>query len=184
MIRLPDPPTRALVRGTWLILSLGAALIASVIFLAAGAPAWPLWGAGVLAILLVAGRARPRLRRSAYGAWRRVCGGLGRRAGVILERTAFAIVAVVGWAGGDMMRRPEPVDSGWRPRSTLQAGAYTSSGPAPEPDSSTGWLRSLLAWGRRSGHGWVWALVPVLALQRLIRPSARRALDGRNYTLY
>jgi hypothetical protein len=184
MITLPDPPSRALVRGTWLALSLGAGLVVAAVSLAAGLSMWPLWGAGVLAMLLVAGRAWPRLGRSAYGAWRRACGGLGRRAGLILERTAFGIVAVVGWAGGDMLRRPTPAASGWRARSTLEAAAYPSSGPAGTPDSRAGWLRSLLAWGRRSGHGWVWALVPVLALQRLIRPSARGGLDGRNYTLY
>lgn len=184
MIRLPHPPSRALVRSTYLVLSLGAGLIVSVIVLATGAPAWPLWGAGVFAILLVAGRVRQRLRLSAYDAWLMVCGGLGRRAGMVLERTAFGIITVVGWAGGDLTRRPQPSASGWRPRSTLSSEAYTSSGPAPRRDVKAGWVRSLLAWGRRSGHGWVWALVPVLALQRLIRPSVRRALDGRNYTLY
>jgi len=184
MITLPDPPSRALVRGTWLVLSLGAGVATAVILLVAAAPAWPLWGAGVLAILLVAGRVRSRLRRRAYGAWRRVCGGLGRRAGLVLERIAFAIVAMVGWAGGDAMRRPEPAASGWRPRSTLAVDAYASAGPAPTPSVESGWARSLLSWGRRSGHGWVWALIPVLALQRLIRPSVRRSLDGRNYTLY
>jgi len=184
MLTLPDPPSRALVRGTWLVLSIGAGLVVAVASRATGVPMGPVWGAGVLAMLLMTGRAWPRLGRSAYGAWLRVCGGVGRRAGLVLERTAFGIVAVVGWAGGDMLRRPAPMVSGWRPRSTLEATAYPSSGAARTPDSRAGWLRSLLAWGRRSGHGWVWALVPVLALQRLIRPSARSGLDGRNYTLY
>jgi hypothetical protein len=184
MITLPDPPSRALVRATWLVLSVAAGLVTSAVLLVAGVRAWPVWGIGVVLVLAGSGAARPRLRRRAYGAWRRVCGGLGRRAGVVLERTAFAIVVVVGWAGGDLLRRPEPTGSGWRSRSTLGADAYPSSGPLPRSGSGSGWVAPLLDWGRRSGDGWVWSLVPVLALQRMIRPSPRGSLDGRNYTLY
>ena len=92
MITLPDPPSRALVRGTWLVLSLGAGVATAVILLVAAAPAWPLWGAGVLAILLVAGRVRSRLGRQCL--WclaagvrrRRAPGGLRPRADRLRHR--------------------------------------------------------------------------------------------------
>lgn len=184
MIRLPERPSRALVRGTWMTLSTIAGLAAAAVGLITGVSGWPVWGVATAVAAVAAGHLRPGLRGKGYEAWRRLSGGLARRASLVLERLAFGIVAVVGWAGGDMPRSDEPGTSAWRLRSTLQSHVYPSPGLASTPDTRAGWLRSLLAWSRGAGQGWVWALVPVLCLQRLLRPNVARGTGGTNYTLY
>lgn len=184
MITLTNRPNGTLLWSFWLVLVTAASACAAAVLWVAGAGAWTLVAPAALVGLLVAGRLLPRLVQATYALWRRLGGGIGRRAAAILTRTAFLLIAIVSWAGGDPGVVVEPLSAeGWRGRQPL-SGAYDSTSGEAVSVARHGWLGSLTAWARRSGNGWIWALVPVLCLLRLVATERSAASGGTTYTLY
>jgi hypothetical protein len=185
MIRLTNHPTRALVHSLWLVLCVASGLVVGLAAWLVGLPLWPAWWAGATLVPAILGLVQPSLERGAYFGWRRVASGVCRRSAGLLERTAFLVVWMVGRLGGDLrLRRPVGAGSGWVPRTTLSAEAYSGTGPDGDAPSS-GWVTDLWNWGRGSGNGWIWALIPVLALLRQVgQESASAAPSTTTYTLY
>jgi hypothetical protein len=184
VITLTNRPTRVLLWSFWLVLVAGACILAALVLWVAGAGAWSALSAALFLALVLAGRIRPALTESAYRTWRRLAGGVARRATGLLTRTAFLVVAVVGLAGGDLETDlPSAGGSGWRRRSPL-SDAYRSVSDEAERAEGHGWLGSLGSWARRSGNGWVWSLIPILSLLRLVSSERSAAAAGTTYTLY
>lgn len=179
-------PTRSLLVSFWLTLTVTAAVLVGITLWAldvAGAALWALGaGAGSAAI----GFARPSLARRPYEVWKKVS-RLGRRAARLwLTGVIFLVVTIVGWLGGRVaLKGPEPRRSGWIPKTKLPPGSYAGdSDIAQKHGAATGWTRRYAEWAWRSGNGWAWSLIPLLALLKGVEGESAGSLGGNVYTLY
>lgn len=185
MITLPPDPSRRLLRGFWISVSLGAGAVAALL-LPAGTGASVAAGAAAALVVALPGLLRPRSVEGAYRRWNRAAGWAGRACSYWISAVCFfALVTVVGRAGSRMPWSPrEAGASGWAPRSGVEDRHDAQHRRASRSTSEAAWARSLGTWARDSGNVWAWALIPLLGLLRFFRPKVARSLGENIYTLY
>lgn len=185
-MQLAKRPRRCELRAFWLLMAVGIGALAGI------ALAWQTaalttgaWAGLVVAGLITGvGWRRPTLMRKAYRGWNRVV----ERAMWVVRggATACAYVIVVAAAAcGSQIpwNAPYPSGSAWLTR-RWQERSFTSASELAGDARGSGWLSSLLSWGRRPGGMWVWGLVPCLLLLTTIEPATRGSMSRDTYTLY
>lgn len=187
MLILPSQPRRIELQSFSIVSATCAAAVWGTVAGMLGAPLWVVFGFGAAAMLLgAAGWLRPGAAAMPYNLWRRLARAFSRFARVWLAGMCLLIVSLAGRAGSRMQWSRTPSQpSGWIPRGTLASGAYASQSDLPAGAATDeGWIRSVFSWGRRSGHIWVWSLIPFLLLLNGIQLRQKSSLGGQTYTLY
>lgn len=174
---------RAWRRSFWLVLSLGAGVLAAAVLRTLPATGRLLAGAAVCAGTALPGLVRPGLAVAPMRAWNRAARLAGRIAALWIAAVCFYVVlALLGKAGSALrLEPPEREGSLWTP--------WASDGGPTEALAAAGgpgrlWAE-VAAWARRSGNTWAWALLPFFILLSLLDVSAEADTPPPGiYTLY
>ena len=181
MIKLPDSPRRSEIRAFGLSLILLSTLVSGAAAGLAGASLPGAWAAGCAAATASILLGSDTAAMWTYAGWNRIAQLVSRGARLWITGVTFLVITVVGRAGS---RLPSGPRSGWVEKTSLNTNAFAAQGrEAIHGSTRDGWLSALTRWGRH-GHGWVWGLLPFLALLSVVHQGDVRAPTDRNYTLY
>lgn len=191
-ILLPSSSSRATLRGFWLFVSVLAGLVVGVAAPLLGpvsASAGIAAGAATATVVAMPGLIFPSLVWLPYRAWNRLARTFGARTARYVTAVCFftVMLALHRTVGARTFERSSDEPSMWRPRGTQPPEAYASQYHQPTgADSDPAWAAPLRGWMRQSGHRWAWALLPFLALIRLLDTDGhKRHTPSRHiYTLY
>lgn len=184
MIDLPNP-TRPALASFWIVSSLGLGFVLSFSLWVLQIPHALMWAWLAAAAACVPGALHPSLVRRPYDAWNRLSRTARRAARLWLSGVAFLIITVVGRSGTRLpWSEPASGASGWTAKRPLPVGSHRTTADVSKGADSDGWIGSLVRWGHSSANGWVWSLIPVLALLKVVEGKPARSLGGNVYTLY
>jgi hypothetical protein len=168
----------------WLSAGLTLGVAAAAVLAVFGGLVTAVWGLALGLVIAAVGWS-PRLARPPYEAWTRLSKKARRAVRLWLTGVVFMVLTAVGWLGDRLYREPGREASGWGPKAPLVPESYAGDSPLPQKaGAEAGWVRRLGEWSWRSGHVWVWSLIPLLALLKGVEGESRGSLGGNVYTLY
>ena len=183
MISLP-PPRRAPLRAFWLVQSVCAGFLVSIVGAVVAGRPYMLVGIVLGLMMALSGFWRPHAILGLYRSWDRWAESYALRARMLLLRISYYIVfAAVGCAGSSM-RRDANSQSLWMPRTTLSPDTYLTQYDLAFPGFSRNWTAGYLVWAYKSGNIWASCLLPFLILIAALETQRGKAHPASIYTLF
>jgi hypothetical protein len=173
MLTLPLKPRRAELRAFATIVAAMVAVVFCLTGLLMAGAAGLAGGIATSIGALLGAWVRPKGFRSIYRSWNRLGAVASKLAGRVISGACYLVVSAAGIAGGRLQwRSPERTawvarNLQWRPREQEDHG-----------------IRGLAAWGVRTGNRWAIALIPYLAVLRIVGSKGQGSLGQDVYTLY
>jgi hypothetical protein len=184
-LTVPEQDRRIIQRSFWLLISVGAGVVAGLL-------GWVLhvspWICGLIGLVATGSVAfvNEQLLRRLYHAWNnRIIRPLSNVASGIILRLCHLLVFTATGKPGSRLRIDRDGVSLWIERdrgsnhTTVLPFATNLTAPLPN-----GWVRTYLRWALHTGNVWAIFLIPFFCMLRMVSTEEPAAAAGNIYTLF
>ncbi|HQU31705.1 MAG: hypothetical protein HRU72_08005 [Planctomycetia bacterium] len=172
----------------WISLSLVCCLFFGAFLWLLTYPLWPVYGTGLILLLILPILLRLRVLTTLYKAWNKIANYYVRFASLLIMGICYYIIFVAAGMAGTRFIREISSDqkSMWKPRKTLAPNAYGSQYDfiTGNPLKKKGWALTFFSWSWRSGNLWACFLLPLLILLSFFETDQKTSVSANIYTLY